>query len=371
MSTETDSEPLSNVDDEYWESDWDNDWDSSIDLDALDMSPTRVHAPSTKPVANTIDIFEYPDDVLLQILELLDPLDLNNLIEASSRARQVLQTRSQTIDTVWERARGNIHDMPPPFHGMSEAAWARLNFVFRCDFCHVGEVRDIDKTHRLELRCRVCEECAMSSDVAMDELEALQSVALSCGWGMSSLDSDISRLFIAVRSRWTLTDSPSLDDLRLGPCRNFVLFKDVNALIERLLAVDITLRDAALRDVRTEVEELKLAACRTRAWRDNYYQDQVLLLQGVIKENLIRRGFKNELEYAASMSRRQSIPATVTDAAMYLYRRGMVPRYGELSWDKVSARALRLAQDTRKGMAHMPAQPMHHFWDLDSDSGSD
>lgn len=66
---------------------------------------------------------------------------------------------------------------------------------------------------------------------------------------------------------------------------------------------------------------------------------------------------------------------------MYLYRRGMIPTYGALctlgkpvfdaahtdacaGWDKVSARALRLAQDVRKGMEYMGTQVI----EIDSDS---
>lgn len=125
----------------------------------------------------------------------------------------------------------------------------------------------------------------------MDELGALRTVAVSCGWGLYTLDHDIGKLLTPVRLRWTcrfihpfgrsrphrvsVVDSPSIDSCRLAE-QSFVLQTNVATLIQRLLAVDIMQRVAALGGIRTEISELKNVRARKFVQNVCAYADDLL-----------------------------------------------------------------------------------------------
>ncbi|KAF9032498.1 hypothetical protein BDZ89DRAFT_1158527 [Hymenopellis radicata] len=118
----------------------------------------------TKQSASRLkDLSDLPYDTLLEIFSYLLPLDLLNLSWVNQSLRGVLMTKSSR--SVWKAARKNAQEMPEPFPGMSEPAWACLVFVKKCNVCWKKSVKSAD----LYLRCRLCPACSETLLVRQDE----------------------------------------------------------------------------------------------------------------------------------------------------------------------------------------------------------
>ncbi|KIY62231.1 hypothetical protein CYLTODRAFT_427068 [Cylindrobasidium torrendii FP15055 ss-10] len=374
------AESTSDGSDTEWESDWEIGWPSDADLDSIDITTTvhssqapgsharryelkkrKIEAKKTHSafvvyenerllmrISRLVEGFDrFPNEILLEIYKYLEPIDLLRLEEVNRRSEGLLETRSMDVDVAWGCARANSRDMPGPFPGMSEQTWANLNFVFMCDFCHIHPVRDIDKYVKLELQCRICEYCIDTHSYTIDELGALRHVAESCGWWKYTLDDRLDVYFVPVIGKWYLYNSPSPTRARIV-YRNLVLWNDVFELKKRLLAVPGHERARTLRNYKDEKNALVAHAHRTRLWKDEYIRDQELALQEIIETNLIERGYERELEWTALPHQVRHIPDEVIDNSMYYYRRGMIPSYGRICWERVAKRTMLLAKDARK-----------------------
>ncbi|KIY62227.1 hypothetical protein CYLTODRAFT_183373 [Cylindrobasidium torrendii FP15055 ss-10] len=92
--------------------------------------------------------------MLLEILKQCMPLDLIYMARTSKKFRAILLTSSVTARGIWVSARANLNDMPAPFPGISEPAWAYLNFINQCHFCPKAVM-----TVNPILKCRICPVC--------------------------------------------------------------------------------------------------------------------------------------------------------------------------------------------------------------------
>ncbi|KAF9032486.1 hypothetical protein BDZ89DRAFT_1131343 [Hymenopellis radicata] len=109
-----------------------------------------------------VGLSDLPFDVLLEIGSLLLPLDLLNLGRVNRVLRGALMSKGSR--TAWKAARANADNLPEPFNGMSEPAWAQLVYVRICQFCWTTAVKDPD----FNLFCRMCSTCAVHHLVMRD-----------------------------------------------------------------------------------------------------------------------------------------------------------------------------------------------------------
>ncbi|KIY68476.1 hypothetical protein CYLTODRAFT_410381 [Cylindrobasidium torrendii FP15055 ss-10] len=296
-------------------SDWDNSWDDEWDSDVV-AAYDRAHGPQT-----FFDLSKLPHDILLEILRYLDPLALFNLAQTFPFIEKMLNARTATAGGLRGRARVNISDMPPPFNGMSEEDWVRLNFVFRCDFC-TGTPR------------------------TMDERDALRRVSEACGWESNALAHLEERLLVPAHTEYV----PEQDEL-LGTRlerRNLVLDQHVKELEKKLLAVPPEARELALEGCIQDLGEILAHAKKTIMWRDEYMQDQEDELEKIVAKNLFALGYAKEVLHSRTRGPYRNIVEEVINSSMYLYTRGMIPSYGKICWERVARGAIRIAKDMRK-----------------------
>ncbi|KAK0184922.1 hypothetical protein F5146DRAFT_938042, partial [Armillaria mellea] len=89
-----------------------------------------------------------------QIFRLVYAADLLRLGRADREPHDILMKRSLT--PIWRVARSNISELPAPFHGMSELAWAHLLFSKSCETC----AQKTTAPNNWLYRVRLCEACA-------------------------------------------------------------------------------------------------------------------------------------------------------------------------------------------------------------------
>ncbi|KIY64949.1 hypothetical protein CYLTODRAFT_445664 [Cylindrobasidium torrendii FP15055 ss-10] len=110
---------------------------------------------------------DVPYDIFLEICLHCTPLDLLNMTRVSKDLRAVLMHKS--LAYIWQAARHNHHDMPPPWGAMSEPAWASICFKNICTVCY----KKIVQNPNFELNCRICPGCMEEKTASLHEIHRL------------------------------------------------------------------------------------------------------------------------------------------------------------------------------------------------------
>ncbi|CAL1694139.1 unnamed protein product [Somion occarium] len=107
---------------------------------------------------------DMPLDILYEVFSHLHPQDLLNLSRTTKAFRRLLMDRNAAV--LWKEARQNIPDLPEPFPGMSEPAYASLCFDAQCHGCFKPGIREV----LWEIRARFCNECKKSKTLSQETL---------------------------------------------------------------------------------------------------------------------------------------------------------------------------------------------------------